>query len=253
MATVTTATDSTDSLKKAAHSIDQALAALTPYPVEYACPRCDDTGYIYDFEQHRIVSRCECSRERRAARLREWKAEQQVRLAKLISGRVDLSKTVRRGYMDTIGQQSVWLYGPAGNGKTHCAAWLIEQAILSAENPFDWGWYPIRKLIDAWRKQYDEIVDLRIEALTIMRNLEREEIVVIDDIDKIGTLTAAREEEFFNLIDSLHGRKVQLIVTSQSNIDAFCARMSGEALYIKRDKIGPQQRRLKEICKEIRL
>lgn len=244
-------TDSMTSVASMGSSIDAALKALPISSPEYNCERCEDSGYIYDFESHRLLGRCECAKERRAARLEAWRSEELARLTGLVSGRVDLSKTARRGYMAGVGTQSVWLSGAAGKGKTHFAAWIIEQAIQSAENPFDWGWYPIRKLVDAWRSQYDDIVDRRIEALTVMSQVERQEIIVIDDIDKIGTITAAREEEFFNMIDSIHGRKAQLIVTSQSGIDSFCSRMSGEALFIKRDKIGPQQRRLKEICKEI--
>lgn len=246
-------TDSMTSVASMGSSIDAALKALWTSSPEYNCERCEDSGYIYDFASHKIVGRCECVKERRAARLENWRASELERLRSVVSGRVDLATTTRRGYMSGVGMQSVWLSGAAGKGKTHFAAWIIEQAIQTAESPFEWGWYPIRKLVDAWRSQYDEIVDRRIEALTIMSQVERQEIIVIDDIDKIGTITAAREEEFFNLIDSIHGRKAQLIVTSQSSIDGFCSRMSGEALFIKRDTIGPQQRRLKEICKEIKI
>jgi len=255
MATVTEL-EATNSVKSIGNEIDALLHGIaskrTTVPV-YQCNRCEDSGYIFDFETRTLLGRCECEKERRAEKLATWRETALERLRGLVSERVDLAKTQRRTYMTDIGTQSIWLHGRAGSGKTHCAAYYIEQAINTADAPFEWGWYPIRKLVDAWRSQYDDFVDMRIEALTILRQLEREEIIVIDDIDKIGTITSAREEEFFNLIDSIHGRKAQLIVTSQNDIDIFCDRMSREALLIRRDGIGPQQRRLKEICKEIRL
>ena len=237
-------------------TIASVIGSLVPADVRYDCENCDDTGWALDAETHRPNGRrCECATERRAARLRTWQAAEVDRLNDVISGRVDLSKTQPRPYMADIGNKSVWLHGTAGRGKTHCAAWMIKQAITSAQAPFDWGWYPIRKLISAWKDQHSELVELKIEALTTIRQVTRCELLVIDDIDKIGTITAAREEELYGLIDELHGKKPQpqLIVTSQHDIDGFCDRMSREALFIRSQGKGPVQRRLHEICREVKV
>lgn len=235
-------------------TLASVLSGMTPVDIKYDCDNCDDTGWALDPETHRPNGRrCECAKDRRAARLRNWQAAETERLESLISGRVDLKNTQPRSYMADMGNGSVWLHGVAGLGKTHCAAWMIKRAIMSAENPFEWGWYPIRKLLSAWKNQYSDIVDLKIEALTTMRHVTRCEVLVIDDIDKIGTITAAREEELYALIDDMHGRKPepQLIVTSQHDIDGFCDRMTREALFIRTQGKGPVQRRLKEICEEV--
>lgn len=236
-----------------ASEIESAIGSLTPADVRYECENCDDTEFALDPETHRPNGlRCECAKERRAANLARWKVAEVDRLRKLISERVDIDKTTPRGYMAEIrDSKSLWLHGAAGNGKTHCAAWVIKRAIETADNPFQWGWYRIRKLADAWQNQYSEFGDVKFDALQILKRLESDEIVIIDDIDKIGTITAAREEEFFGLIDSIHERRAQLIITSQNDIDSFCDRMSREKMFIQRDGKGPQQRRLHEICRQI--
>lgn len=229
-----------------------AIMAIKPVDINYDCENCDDTGFALDPVTHRPNgTRCECTKERRAANLRAWKASELERLGGMVSGRVDLAKTQSRPYM-TTGTDSLWLHGIAGKGKTHFAAWIIQQAIQSAEIDFTWGWYEIRKLIAAWKNQHSELVDLKIEALTLLNHVLKCEILVIDDIDKIGTITAAREEELYGLIDEIHGKRAQLIVTSQNTIDEFCGRMQREALFMEQGK-GPVQRRLKEICKEIKI
>jgi len=230
-----------------ARDITAAIMDIKPVAVQYQCENCDDTGFALDPETHRPTGkRCECAKERRAARLRRWKVEQLDRLNTLISGRVDLSNTDPRPYMQRPQNQSLWLYGVARRGKTHYAAWLIKQAIESAENDFVWGWYPIREIIKAWKDQYSDIIDLKMSALKTVWDVQKCEILVIDDIDKIGTITAAREEEFYGLIDDMHGRRVQLIVTSQHSIDAFCSRMTREALFMAEGR-GPISGRLHEI------
>jgi len=246
-------TDYTSELKQGtARDLTAAIMGLKPADVRYDCENCDDTGFALDPETHRPNGRaCECTKERRAARLRNWKASELERLAGIISERVDLAKTERRPYM-SIGTESVWLHGVAGKGKTHFAAWKIQQAITSAENDFVWGWYPIRELLRAWKDQHSDLIDLKMSALKTVWDVQKCEILVIDDIDKIGTITAAREEELYGLIDEVHGRKAQMIVTSQHSIDEFCERMNREALFMKQGK-GPIQRRLHEICKEIKI
>lgn len=238
--------------KITATDITKAIGSLTPAQIVYDCENCDDTGFALDPVTHRPNGyRCECAKERKEARLKSWRVSELDKLGNLVSGRVDLANTTRRPYMAET-TQSVWLHGIAGKGKTHCAAWMIQQAILSAQNNFVWGWYEIRKLIAAWKNQHSDFIDLKIDALTTLNHVLRCEILVIDDIDKIGTITAAREEELYGLIDEIHGKRSQLIVTSQNSIDEFCGRMQREALFMEQGK-GPVQRRLKEICKEIQI
>lgn len=95
------------------------------------------------------------------------------------------------------------------------------------------------------------LTDLRGHFARPLEYLARCRVVVINDIDKIGKMTEAREEHFFDLIDGMHSRDAEFLVPSNISLNDFCLRMGGEDLFIKRDGLGPMQRRLRELCKQI--
>jgi hypothetical protein len=86
-----------------------------------------------------------------------------------------------------------------------------------------------------------------------MRALDTADVIVINDIDKIGKMTEAREEHFFDLIDKMHSRAAVFLVPANIGISEFCQRMGNEGLFMRRDGIGPMQRRLEELCTQIKV
>ncbi|MDZ7343127.1 MAG: ATP-binding protein [candidate division KSB1 bacterium] len=228
---------------------DTLIFTSTPN-ISYECDACEDSGYVFDMETRQLMP-CHCAAQRRAAELERWKAQQRLELRKTISQRIDLDKTRLPGF--PLPQGGAWLYGRAGAGKTHLAAYMLMRFIELAREKVSWCFHPVRALLDAWVRQYSDDGEMRSQAIGFLSRLASCRVVVIDDIDKISRITPAREEGFYTLFDTLHSRGATLVVTSQVSIDDFCKRMPSEAEYMKRDGVGPQQRRLRELCREVRL
>lgn len=219
--------------------------------MSYDCDKCDDTTYIFDHELGKVTGRCDCYTKRVAKEHELWQIRQVMELNNLAGKHIDLKATRPHPLSSGAIPQGVWLHGKAGNGKTHIAAWVVAKRINESPRPFKWIWTPIKPLLTAWSDRYAPEKDIREEAHETIRKLRGCELVALDDIDKIGTITSAREEAFFELLDDLYCRGAYLIVTSQSNILDFCKRMPHESAFIQRDGQGPQQRRLEAICKQI--
>lgn len=237
-------------VKLDAKELIEILNKFETSEAKHSCDLCEDDGYVFD-QNTRKITACTCTAKKNNTELQSWKAEQKSALKKTISQRIDIDKTKLPSFPLPSG--GAWLYGKAGTGKTHLAAYMLANLIDAAEKKVSWCFHPVRSLLDAWVQQYSEYSEIRTAALALMSQLSACKLVVLDDIDKISRITPAREEELYSLFDTLHSRNATLIVTSQISIDEFCRRMPHEAEYIRRDGIGPQQRRLKEMCKEIKL
>jgi predicted ATPase len=183
----------------------------------------------------------------------QWKIDQVAELQKRIGIKVDLSNTRPHILMGKDLPRAIWLHGKSGGGKTHMMAWAIREKIKKAPLKTKWVWVTIRPLIAAWSGQYSPETDVRIEAMSLIRTVRDAAIVGLDDVDKIGTITPAREEAFFDMFDDIYNKGVCLMVSSQFSIQEFCMRMPNEKMFTERDGIGPQTRRLLDICEQIKV
>lgn len=232
--------------------IERALSSLTVEKCK--CDACGDSGYLWDEINHRIIGPCECSGQKRAEALTTWKREETRRLKSILLPKINLVDTKKKPWYPKLPEHGgVWLSGPADAGKTHAVGWMLAKKIDQATRPFAWAWFGARQVLEAWSGQYSEDWESRDKARGVMQALATASVIVLNDIDKIGKVTQAREEHFFDLFDSIHSRDAELLVPSNVTIDEFCRRMDNEDMFIRRDGIGPMQRRLKEVCKEIKL
>lgn len=233
-----------------ATEIERAIGSLTIEKPD--CPVCEDSGYIWNHEERRVEGRCECHKDQQAKRLVEWKRAQTYRLKSILLPKIDLTKTVKRPWYSELPENGgVWLSGPADKGKTHAAGWIVARKIEQAKAPFTWSWFKAREIFKAWVDQYSDDPNARYSARDVAYALNSYDLIVIDDLDKTGRITQAREEHLFEMLDGIYSRQAELIVPANITLNEFCSRMEGEDLFIKRDGIGPQQRRLKDICKEV--
>lgn len=232
--------------------IDRAISGLTISQPD--CEVCEDSGYIWNHEERRVEGLCECHKEQQARRLTEWKRAETYRIKSILLPKIDLTRTEKRAWYSEMPQSGgVWMSGPADKGKTHSAGWMVAKKIQEAKQPFTWSWFKAREIFKAWVDQYSDDPSERYTAKDVAYALSSHDLIVIDDIDKTGRITQAREEHLFEMIDGIYSRNAQLIIPANITINEFCARMEGEDLFIKRDGIGPQQRRLRDICKEIKV
>lgn len=246
--------ESTATLERVtAGELDSILAGFTTEPE--VCSGCGDgSGYLWSAEENRIVGLCECHATQKARRLAEWKREETVRLKAILLPRIDLTATDKKPWYPRLPETGgAWISGPAEAGKTHAAGWMVAKRIKESARTFTWSWFSARQIFQAWSDQYADEYERRSGAKSVMHALTTSELIVINDFDKTGKITQAREEQMFDMIDSIHSRGAALIVPSNVTIDEFCRRMDNEDMFIKRDGRGPQERRLKEICKEIKL
>lgn len=181
-----------------------------------------------------------------------WKLQETRRLKSILMPQINLAQTKKYPWYAQLPEKGgVWLSGPADVGKTHAVGWILARKIDRAVSPFRWAWYGARQVLEAWSGQYSDDWDSRDRARGVMHALAHASVIVLNDIDKIGKMTHAREEQFFDLFDGIYSRGAELLVPSNVTIDEFCRRMENEDIFIRRDGIGPIQRRIKKICKEI--
>jgi DNA replication protein DnaC len=231
---------------------ERAIGQLTVVPAE--CSVCADSGYIWNHEEHRIEGLCECHKDQQAKRLVEWKRAQTYLLKSILLPKIDLTRTEKRAWYSELPQKGgVWLSGPADKGKTHAAGWMVAKKIQEAKQPFTWSWFKAREIFKAWVDQYSDDPSERYTAKDVAYALSSHDLIVIDDLDKTGRITQAREEHLFEMFDGIYSRQAELIVPANITLTEFCSRMEGEDMFIKRDGIGPQQRRIRDICKEVKI
>lgn len=210
-------------------------------------------GDLFNLAERVIVGECGCREAARAENLKWWRDGQIEKLKKILMPRIDLTATEKREWHKDLPESGgVWISGKAGNGKTHAAGWIVARHIKKSGQDFKWSWFKARQIFEAWVNQYSDDYQTKRNALDLMHCLKSHPVIVIDDFDKMGKITQAREEHLFDLIDSIHSRGAALIIPANITIDSFCQRMENESGFIKRDGIGPVQRRLKDICKEVR-
>jgi len=231
--------------------IDRLISGLKV--TEAACPVCDDSGYVWDAVEHRILSRCECQKDEQAKRLAEWKKHETYKLKSILLPQIDLTTTKKKPWYDKLPESGgVWLSGAPDEGKTHAVGWMLARKIDQAKAPFQWVWFSAHQVFKAWVNQY-ESGEIKYAAGDVINKLEFCKVIVIDDFDKTGRITQAREEELFALIDSIYRRGAELLVPSNIDIQTFCSRMESETALFKQSGVGASQRRLNKVCAEIKL
>lgn len=232
--------------------IDQALSSLTVTKAD--CDVCSDSGYLWNETERRIEGRCECQKDMQAKRLAEWKKSETYRLKSILLPKIDLTRTDKKPWYPQLPESGgVWLSGPADEGKTHAVGWMLAKKISEAKRPFLWSWFKSRQILEAWKDQYDDSWEKKGAAREVMNALKLHDVIVIDDIDKTGKITQAREEHLFDMIDGIYARGAELLVPSNIDLDTFCHRMENEDLFMRRDGVGPVQRRLRDICTQVKL
>lgn len=225
-------------------------------------PGCDkapeghicDNGQLFSESLRRVVGQCACYPERAAAELKRWKSQQINVLKGLLLPRIDLTKTnteSKKWYKKLPESGGVWMHGVTGEGKSHAAGWLLAKRIKESKRKFSWSWYSIREIMAAWSEQYSEDTRVKREAWAVMGRLEWDDMIVIDDADKTGAFTKAREEHFYDFINTAHAKCKELIFTANIGIAEFCDKMDDERAKARRDGVGPIQRRIREMCKEV--
>lgn len=210
-------------------------------------------GDLFDLNKRTLIGECKCREAERAENLKWWRDGEIDKLKKLLMPRINLANTEPRPWHKDLPESGgVWISGKAGNGKTHAAGLMVSRHIKKSGIGFKWSWFKARQIFEAWVNQYSDDYQTKRNALDLIHCLKFHPVIVIDDFDKMGKITQAREEHLFDLIDSIHSRGADLIIPANITIDSFCQRMENESGFIKRDGIGPVQRRLKDICKEVR-
>lgn len=239
--------------KTDASELADVLATLTLEPV--VCDGCGDgSGYLWSETEHRVIGYCECHAAQKSKRLIEWKRAETQRLKTILLPRINLAETVKRDFWPQLPETGgLWISGPAEIGKTHAVGWMVAKRINDAQKPFSWSWFSARQIFEAWTNQYADEFDKRSAAREVMNALSRHDLIIVNDFDKMGKVTEARQEHLFDMIDGIHQRGAALLAPCNVTINEFCERIGNENLFINRDGIGPIQRRLKDICKEVKL
>lgn len=169
----------------------------------------------------------------------------------------DLDKTIINPKVQpmTFHRKGYWLWGPTDQGKTHLSGWLVLKLIESSTKSFVWGRVSIKDLFNAWEHVRSDIDELRDEAYKLMKYLKTLDVIIFEDIDKAGNFTAAREEEFFDLLNKMYERSVKVIVNANYAIRQFgIDRLPRDSQLTERDGRSPIERRFKEdLCEEVYL
>lgn len=188
--------------------------------------------------------------------LSAWKSAEIKKLKERMK-RFDLENTIPHPKIKpiTFGGKGMWLWGETNQGKTHISGWAMMSLIQSASKPFVWGRVSIKDMFNTWEHIRSDIEDLRQEAYEELMRVRRLEAVILEDLDKAGNFTPAREEELFSMIDKFYERGVKVFVNANYSIKDFCAlKLPSDAKLKRRDGLTPMERRFGvDLCDEIHL
>jgi len=230
--------------------LEQALSEMPLQEVEPPdCVICGDSGLEVNREENTCWP-CECA----------LKKDKQTILRKLLRElpeNINLSGHEKRAnqheakkFLGTEASKGIWIHGKTDMGKTHLLAMAVRNRILNLPYLIDFKWMKTKKLLDLWVEQYG---DNKKKAKEELENIFSVHVIVLDDIDKTGTMTESRESEFFHLVDTLRDKGRIVYASSQYSIEEFCDRMPKEREVTRRDGMGPIAKRFKDLCEEIKI
>ncbi len=214
---------------------------------------CED-GYIPKWENGRVVgvSDCECRRHKLLA---DWK-QRQIAEVRLVFKKFDLDNTVSDPKIPLLhwGKKWPWLMGRTGQGKTHYSGYLLKQLIQSSNKRFKWVRLTMKDFLDVLELKRSDDKGERQWAREMQERIDEADAVFMNDIDKVGNLTASRQEELYSLADTCYEKGKKLCVSSNGSIADFCMGFNhGEKALRDRDGLAPIQRRFMDLCEEIKV
>jgi len=216
---------------------------------DYECQTCEDTGFQID-EKINKLQYCGCVINRDKAKLLK-------KLSECLPGNINLDTHEKREYQHSAkkllkpdADRGIWIHGATGTGKTHLLAMALRTRIEKLPYLVEFKWLKAKALLNLWLDQYG---DNKAKAKAEIESIFDVNVIVLDDIDKIGNFTESRESEFFSMLDRLRDMKKIVYATSQFSIKEFCGKMPVEREVSRRDGMGPIEKRFNDLCQEIKI
>jgi DNA replication protein DnaC len=227
------------------------------------CPICEGTGWkTVTSSSERRVSRCDCRRQARTEALlaaaRIPKRYEHCELSNfefdgphrgLAAARLAACKFVEEYPVDNTG---LLLIGSIGVGKTHLAAGIIKELILSKNIPC--LFYDYRELLKQIQNSYNDSV--RATELDVLRPVFETEVLVLDELGAVKPTEWVWDTVSLILNTRYNDNRTTIITTNFP--DAAPGNLSGARAAAREeslgDRIGERMRsRLHEMCRIIRM
>lgn len=241
---------------------------LKPTEFEYKCKYktnqhpdgCQDTetAFLY-MGNDKPLQRCQCFWERIKTKRLEYfysilPKKYDIRNHEIREDQLTIIDSLLpekvNGMYDEI-EKGCWLYGKSGFGKTHLIYFMLEKLIKhSTGEPITFIIVKSKQLFDLWSDKYG---DSRSESKQKLYEIFSKDIIIIEEIDKVGQMTQAREAEVFDMLNESSEKKKIIYVTAQISIKEYCRMFPSEIRHqeIESGK-GPRENRLVELCDEIK-
>lgn len=174
----------------------------------------------------------------------------------MVFKKFDLDNTVQDSKIPALhwGKKWPWLMGRTGQGKTHYSGYLLKNLIQHSTKRFKWVRLTMKDFLDVLELKRSDDKGERQWAREMQERIEEADAIVMNDIGKVGNLTASRQEEIFAFADFAYERGKKVMVTSNGSIADFCNGFNHEEKALRdRDGIAPIQRRLMDLCDEIKV
>lgn len=174
----------------------------------------------------------------------------------MVFKKFDLDNTVQDSKITALhwGKKWPWLMGRTGQGKTHYSGYLLKNLIQYSTKRFKWVRLTMKDFLDVLELKRSDDKGERQWAREMQERIEEADAIVMNDIGKVGNLTASRQEEIFAFADFAYERGKKVMVTSNGSIADFCAGFNHEEKTLRdRDGIAPIQRRFMDLCEEVKV
>lgn len=190
--------------------------------LEYDC----NSGRIFDIENKKQTGFCDCYYKK----LRDIEL---MRLDKMFPSKItkaehvkmphqrDFAKSImpdKKGQFYEKPEKGVCVYGASGRGKTHMIYKYLQTMIQGMETAPSIIVKTADDLLKLWRKQYNED---SYEAEKELNNLTKCDFLVLDNLDWIGTVTEAKQQEIFALFNKLEYSDTLVYVTLNLSLEEF--------------------------------